>query len=415
MENKIKKLQEIIENSSPQDWDDISKILLNLKNQNKAKVDKTNLTKTAAFFTFDYGIDGVSIEISKYAQALENIAQKNDQQIDLHFISGDFYDKADAVLKPEWNRFEIENINGWSKWDDGKWFSKLFYEDMPENSDVSKEVAQQIWQQATSIAQKLADYLAKNNISLIVPVNISSNPGNIATTLGFTLAPATVSDISIIALVFGLIGARIFSILFESLDSYLANPILFLKFWQGGLVWYGGLILVTIGIILYIKLKKLDLLNTLDFFSPLVSIGLAFGRAGCLFAGCCHGTPTDLPWGVKYRAIGGFRPQVISSHPEFLNTYLHPTQHFSALAAFAIFLFLSFYQKKKKFAGEIVCLFFILYSIFRFLIEFLRGDDLRGYFFNNTLATSQLIAIFTFLTALGFYVFLFLKNKKNTL
>jgi len=137
-----------------------------------------------AFLTFDYGIDGVSIEIAKYAQALENLygAQGN-----IHFIGGDFYPQADAVIKPEWPRFQIAGINGWSKWDGGKWFAALFYEDMPEGSLKSAEMAAEIYRQAVSIAGRLGGYLAENDISLLIPVNIASNPGNIALALALVL------------------------------------------------------------------------------------------------------------------------------------------------------------------------------------------------------------------------------------
>lgn len=170
-------------------WDDISNFISEIKDRlvlkNKSKDEfYAELRKGIAFITYDYGIDGVSIEINKYASCFERmLADEAGNKPPLHFIGGDFYDKAEAVLKPYWNRFEIKGINGWSKWYEGKWFSKLYYEDMPAGSVVSDEVAFAMWEQATSFAEKLGGYLAEKDISLIFPVNNFSNPGNFAITL----------------------------------------------------------------------------------------------------------------------------------------------------------------------------------------------------------------------------------------
>ncbi len=171
-------------------WNNIASFLQSIKSKNLPIEESTetvfyaDLRQGIAFLTYDYGIDGVSIEISKYASCFERIlADKNGNLPKLHFIGGDFYDKAEAVLKPYWNRFEIEGINGWSKWNDGKWFSKLYYEDMPEGSEVSDEMAKEMWSQAVTIAGKLGKYLADNDISLLFPVNLFSNPGNFAISL----------------------------------------------------------------------------------------------------------------------------------------------------------------------------------------------------------------------------------------
>jgi hypothetical protein len=140
-----------------------------------------------AFVTYDYGIDGVSIEISKYADCCEALLSDGDRSPRIHLIGGEFYEQADTVIRPHWKRFRIEGVNGWSKWDNGKWFSKLFYEDMSDGSDVSREMAVEIWTQAVSIARQLAEYVMSEGIGLLVPVNINSNPGNPAYALGVVL------------------------------------------------------------------------------------------------------------------------------------------------------------------------------------------------------------------------------------
>jgi glycosyltransferase involved in cell wall biosynthesis len=159
-----------------------------------------------AFITFGYGIDGVSVEISKYAKCLESIlsssptpqvrAEDGGSSI-VHLIGGDFTEKADAVIAPNWSRFALPNSNGWGKWNGGRWFSRLFYEDMPLGSTASSEMAAEIWRQALGFTHTLCDYVAKNSIELMIPVNVNSNPGNLALALAVVLT-TEVTDICVL-------------------------------------------------------------------------------------------------------------------------------------------------------------------------------------------------------------------------
>ncbi len=117
----------------PTDWDDISNLLNQIRNQKKPLPithgeDALKLfSKGAAFITFSYGIDGVSIEISKYAQILTDLFAPFGKA-SIHIIGGKFYPPAKSVLSSEWHRFEMKGIDGWDKWDNGKWFDALFRE-----------------------------------------------------------------------------------------------------------------------------------------------------------------------------------------------------------------------------------------------------------------------------------------------
>jgi len=173
---------------TPTNWDEISSSLDDIKNNSPpleqfSRNEFLEKMRTGlAFWTFDFGIDGVSIEISKYAQCLHDILS-NEKSAVVHYISGDFQPQADIVIKPEWKRHRISHANGWSKWDKGIWFEKLFYQDMKENSEISHKMAIEIWNQAVGLAKKLGVYLAEKEISLLIPVNVNSNPGNMATGL----------------------------------------------------------------------------------------------------------------------------------------------------------------------------------------------------------------------------------------
>ncbi|MEA3441845.1 MAG: hypothetical protein U9R58_16335, partial [Chloroflexota bacterium] len=181
-------MMDTLNTSFPSNWKDINSLLLRIKDSVRlsSPMGRDEFLQLAsrgtAFITYDYGIDGVSIEIAKYAQSLETLFESQ-SSADIHFIGGDFYPQADSVLESDWQRFRIQGINGWNKWDDGRWFAALFYNDMPEGSSVSNTLAVEIYRQAVSIAQQLGGYLADNDISLLIPINIASNPGNLALTL----------------------------------------------------------------------------------------------------------------------------------------------------------------------------------------------------------------------------------------
>ncbi|MEN8241263.1 MAG: glycosyltransferase [Chloroflexota bacterium] len=192
-ENLFDQFNLALDEFNPGSWSDIAQILEQVKriDQPAQKLDKQSYlaryAKGTAFITFDFGIDGVSIEISKYAQRLEEIFAPFSEN-SVHMIAGNFHEEASSILSDSWCRFEVEGINGWTKWDDGKWFRALFEKEIKLNSQESKELAIEIFRQAVSIARRLGKYLIDHQIALLIPVNIASNPGNMALTMGVVLA-----------------------------------------------------------------------------------------------------------------------------------------------------------------------------------------------------------------------------------
>ena len=174
-----------LEKFNPQNWKDIDDILMQLKKPSKSAPESiTNsipeeIKNGIAFITYDYGIDGVSIEMSKYAMSMQNFVFKNTKP-NIHFIGGDFYPQADTIIKPLWKRFKLTGSNGWGKWENAFWYNRLFNKEMPQNSQTSDILAKEIWKQAVSLSKRLGKYLAENNIHLLIPVNVCSNPGNLA-------------------------------------------------------------------------------------------------------------------------------------------------------------------------------------------------------------------------------------------
>jgi phosphatidylglycerol:prolipoprotein diacylglycerol transferase len=204
-------------------------------------------------------------------------------------------------------------------------------------------------------------------------------------------------DLSLWMLLAGLIGSK-FLMLFTE-PEYRQNPLLLisLDFLRSGGVWYGGLLGAVLASYLLMKRYQLPWWKTADAFAPGIAIGNFFGRQGCFAAGCCWGKPTDLPWGVKFTELG----HEITGVP--IDAHLHPTQLYESFAMLLVFLFLLWLHKRKRFSGQVILAYALLYASLRFAIEFVR-DDPRGDVFGLTsltgLSTSQLISLVIGITAL---------------
>lgn len=209
-------------------------------------------------------------------------------------------------------------------------------------------------------------------------------------------------DLGFYILLAAILGSRLMFILINA-DYFMNNPLSIFKIWEGGLVFYGGVLLAVPTAVWYVRKNDLGIWKTADVFAPSIAIGHAFGRIGCFFAGCCYGkTATLLPWGV------------IFSDPECLaptNVLLHPTQLYESAGEFLNFLILFIMQKHKSFNGQLSMTYLLLYSVLRFIVEFFRGDVERGFIIPG-LSISQGISILMFIVAVtGLIV---LKQRKTT-
>jgi phosphatidylglycerol:prolipoprotein diacylglycerol transferase len=197
-------------------------------------------------------------------------------------------------------------------------------------------------------------------------------------------------DLSLWMLLAGLVGSKILMLFTE--PDYRDNPALFLSldFLRSGGVWYGGLLGAVLAGYFLMKRYKLPWWKTADACAPGIAIGNFFGRQGCFAAGCCWGKPTTLPWGVKFSEAG----HQITGVP--IDAHLHPTQLYESFGMLLVFLFLLWLHKRKRFDGQVILAYALLYSAIRFAIEFVR-DDPRGDVFGLTsltgLSTSQLISL----------------------
>jgi phosphatidylglycerol:prolipoprotein diacylglycerol transferase len=197
-------------------------------------------------------------------------------------------------------------------------------------------------------------------------------------------------DLSLWMLLAGLVGSKILMLFTE--PDYRDNPALLLSldFLRSGGVFYGGLLGAVLAGYFLMKRYKLPWWKTADACAPGIAVANFFGRQGCFAAGCCWGKPTTLPWGVKFSELG----HQITGVPT--DVHLHPTQLYESFAMLLVFVFLLWLHKRKRFDGQVILAYALLYSAIRFAIEFVR-DDPRGDVFGLTsltgLSTSQLISL----------------------
>lgn len=159
-----------------------------------------------------------------------------------------------------------------------------------------------------------------------------------------------------------------------------------------GLVFYGGLIFAVPGVWVGARLAKVRPAPFVAPMWPCIPLGHAFGRIGCLLAGCCYGVPTDLPIGIVYE-------QSISGVPAGVS--LVPVQGIESAALLLIFAALVQFTRKPRPATQVVALYLLLYAPCRFGLEWLRYDSIRGIYFG--LSTSQWISAALFLTGMALF------------
>src|SRR5438477_674497 len=197
-------------------------------------------------------------------------------------------------------------------------------------------------------------------------------------------------DLCLWLLLSSLAGSKLLMLFTE--PEYRQNPrLLFsLDFLRSGGVFYGGLLGAMITGYILMKRWKLPWWKTADACAPGIALGNVLGRQGCFSAGCCWGKPTSLPWGVRFTELG----HEVTGVP--IGVKLHPTQLYESSAMLIVFFFLLCLHRRRKFSGQVILAYAIIYATVRFLIEFVRDDprgDILGLTTLTGLSTSQMIGI----------------------
>lgn len=181
----------------------------------------------------------------------------------------------------------------------------------------------------------------------------------------FELSRKVTLDLSLIIMVSGFIGGRLFHIFYENFEHYQEDLWRIFHFWNGGFVFYGGAILAgLLGLAYLIFIAKVPFEKYLDLFAPVLSFAYVLGRMACLFAGCCYGSACELPWAVAGK---------------------HPTQAYASLWELGVLFILlgtettaqALRPRLLKNPGSIFFLWMVLHGIGRLMMETFR-DDFRG-------------------------------------
>lgn len=205
----------------------------------------------------------------------------------------------------------------------------------------------------------------------------------------------TALDLGLLLLISGFIGARAFHVIYESPMLYIHNPQQIFYIWQGGFVYYGGLIASFITAYLYLKAKFQNPLQWLDVLTPIFSFGYAVGRLACFMAGCCYGKVCDLPWALNMANDQGL---YLPRHPTQLYLSMWELLLLTILIAQAHFFKKNY--KTQPLHGHLFFTWLPLHSAGRFFVEFYR-DDFRGVIWG--LSISGWISVVLILISLVFW------------
>lgn len=255
---------------------------------------------------------------------------------------------------------------------------------------------------------------------------------------------ARILDLSFWLLVSALIGSRVVFMIVEW-DQYrarcvdpasvgLAEPdcLAVLRFWEGGLVFYGGLIAAVAVGLYYLRKHNLDVWRYADVGAASIPLGQFFGRLGCLSAGCCHGkyVPSDHLLAVHWEKNTAAYDVVLGDLPAGAERTLfmdsgwvsaHSTQLYESGATLLLFILLMVLRTRRRFAGQLLIVYIVAYAMIRSFIEIFRGDKIREYVFKVPipalsdalglpstepvfLSTSQFIALLTIGGAVGIWM-----------
>ena len=203
-------------------------------------------------------------------------------------------------------------------------------------------------------------------------------------------------------LVVALVGAKVLMVLTDW-SFYRANlgELFSLSTFMAGGVFYGGFLAALLFAVWYVRAHRLPFWKTADVYAPAIVLGQSIGRLGCFAGGCDYGRATTLWCGVVFSDPYAHD---ISGVP--LGIRLHPTQLYESLANFTIFGLLLWRYRRKAHDGEIFLLYMGIYAVSRFFLEFLRGDEDRGFVFNHLLSTSQFIALLALAASVVLAIFL---------
>lgn len=219
------------------------------------------------------------------------------------------------------------------------------------------------------------------------------------------------SDSDLIAfwvLIAGLAGSKLSLILLD-LPWYLADPSRVFGVFRAAGVLMGGVGAGILAGVFVCRLRGVPLWKVADCVAVPLPYAQAFGRIGCLLAGCCYGLPAaGLPWAITFTD-----PAAATYGGCPLGEPLHPVQLYQFGADLLVAVLVTLVWRRRRFDGQAMIAYLVLYPIDRFIVEFWRGDTVRGVFFGGLLSTSQIASILTLAVALILFPRLARRSSRN--
>ncbi len=201
-----------------------------------------------------------------------------------------------------------------------------------------------------------------------------------------------VSDLIFYCAIGVIVGGRLGYMLFYDWSGLVADPLSLFKIWNGGMSFHGGLLGVTVAVLLFARRIHRPVFIVSDFLAPLVPLGLAAGRVGNFINGELWGRITDVPWGMVYPHAG---PE--PRHPSVVYEFF--------LEGIVLFIILWLYSSKPRPTMAVSGLFLLGYGCFRFMIEFFRQPDVQlGFVAFDWLTMGQLLSIPMILVGAGLMI-----------
>ncbi len=204
------------------------------------------------------------------------------------------------------------------------------------------------------------------------------------------------------SIITGIAGSRLFYVI-QYWHQFSGHPIDIIRIDKGGLVYYGGFLLVMAFIYFYCRRQKLSVLRVMDILAPGLALGHAFGRMGCFLNCCCYGKPGGGIFGVVY-------PQGSEAFAKYGETALHPVQVYEAVMNVAMFPLL-FFLTRKGGKGIATASYLVLYGLIRFIDEFFRGDHAGAFLWGMTRA--QIIGLVLIPVGAALLVYRIKQNKNE--
>lgn len=239
--------------------------------------------------------------------------------------------------------------------------------------------------------------------------------------------PDQIADVAFGVLFLGLVGTRLLHIIMFPSQYSWSDPIGWIAIWKGGLVFQGAIPPAIAFCVYYVYKKGIPIWTFADVVCPYVPLAHAFGRMGCFMYGCCYGHRTDVPWGVSFPKITDASGTITGS-PAFLDhaarfgvppdaswSYpVHPTQLYSAAGLVILCgLLLLLRRYGHLFNGITFPAYLGLYGVFRFIVEFYRGDQNPTGLASGLLSDQQIFSLFAVVGSIILGVIMYLHQKRH--